>query len=275
MLVEMLGGEMTLRSQVGRGSVFAFDIPVKQAEGAVIRAQEGDRKVLGLMPGQPSYRLLVVDDSIENRFVLRRLLEQGGFIVLEASGGQEAVSLYESSRPDLIWMDVRMPGMDGYEAAQKIREAERGRGNEEGKEVHIPIIALTAGVMENQSMVPLSGVFDDWVYKPFREAEIFGMLEKHLGVQFVYQPLVGPAAADQDRGKGVTPSDLTVLPVGWLREFSQMLRKGRSSQLIDLIHRISAEHADLAGVLAESVRIYRFHDLMVATEEALKGAPDG
>jgi hypothetical protein len=129
--------------------------------------------------------------------------------------------------------------------------------------------------MENQSMVPLSGVFDDWVYKPFREAEIFGMLEKHLGVQFVYQPLVGPAAADQDRGKGVTPSDLTVLPVGWLREFSQMLRKGRSSQLIDLIHRISAEHADLAGVLAESVRIYRFHDLMVATEEALKGAPDG
>jgi PAS domain S-box-containing protein len=274
MFIELLGGEMTVRSQVGRGSIFAFDIPVKLAEGAIIRTQEGDRRMLGLMPGQPSYRLLVVDDSIENRFVLRRLLEQGGFIVLEASGGQETVDLYESGRPDLIWMDLRMPGMDGYEAAQRIREAERGRGDEEGKEVHTPIIALTAGVMENQSIAPLSGVFDDWVYKPFREAEIFGMLEKHLGVQFVYQPLVGPVAADQDRVKGVTPSDLAVLPVEWLKEFFRMLRRGRSSQLIDLINRISAEHGELARALAESVRIYRFHDLMVATEGALEEASD-
>jgi PAS domain S-box-containing protein len=275
MFIELLGGEITIRSQVGRGSTFAFHIPVKLGEGSIIRIGKRVRQVLGLMPGQPSYRLLVVDDSIENRFVLRRLLEQGGFIVLEASGGQEAVSLFESRQPHLIWMDLRMPGMDGYEAAQKIREVEGKRRNEEGREVHTPIIALTAGVMENQSASPLFWVFDDWVYKPFRETEIFDKLEKHLGVQFVYQPYVESAAADRGREKGVTPADLAVLPVEWLKEFFRMLRRGRSAQLIDLINRISPEHADLAGTLAELVHGYRFHDLIVATEGALKGASHG
>jgi PAS domain S-box-containing protein len=275
MFIELMGGEITVRSQIGRGSTFAFHVPIKLGESSMIRMGKGVRQVLGLMPGQPSYRLLVVDDSIENRFVLRRLLEQCGFTVLEASGGQEAVDLYESGQPDLIWMDVRMPGMDGYEAAQRIREAERGRGNKRGKDAHTPIIALTAGIMEDKASSPLAWVFDDWVYKPFREAEIFGMLEKHLGVQFIYQPLVELAAADQDRVKGVTPAELAALPVEWLREFFQVLRTGRSSQLIDLIGRISSEHADLAGTLAELVHVYRFDHLIVATEGALKEASDG
>jgi CheY-like chemotaxis protein len=274
MFVELLGGEISIRSQVGSGSIFTFDIPAKLAEGAIVHTQMLDRRVIGLTPGQPPYLLLVVDDSVENRFVLRRLLEQGGFNVLEAASGQEAIDLCKSRHPHLICMDLRMPGMDGDEAARRIREAESGRRNEKGEEIHTPIIAFTAGVMENERPPSHSQVFDDWVYKPFRETEIFAKLEKHLGVQFVYQPLVGPVAADQDRVKGVTPSDLAVLPVEWLKEFFRMLRRGRSSQLIDLINRISAEHGELARALAESVRIYRFHDLMVATEGALEEASD-
>jgi PAS domain S-box-containing protein len=274
MLTEMLGGEISIHSQVGRGSIFAFDLPVKLAAGAVIRTPETGRKLIGLMPGQPSYRLLVADDSIENRFVLRRLLEQGGFTVLEAAGGQEAVDLYKSGQPHLIWMDVRMPGMDGYEAAQTIREAESGRRDEEGKEVHTPIIALTAHVLgDRESFSP--GVFDDLVYKPYRETDIFDKLEKHLGVQFVYQPSVESDGADKDREKKVVPTDLAVLPVEWLREFFQVLRRGRSAQLINLINRISPEHTDLAETLAELVRAYRFDHLIVATEGALKEASNG
>jgi PAS domain S-box-containing protein len=275
MFVEQLGGEITLLSQVGRGSIFAFDIAVKVAQSAVIRSQEDDRKLIGLMPGQPSRRLLVADDSLENRFVLRQLLERVGFSVLEAASGQEAVDLHKSGQPHLIWMDLRMPGTDGNEAARRIREAERGMRSEEGEEIHTPIIALTAHVLgDKESFSP--GVFDDLVYKPYREMEIFHKLEKHLGVQFIYQPSVGSAAgADKGREKEVTPADLAVLPVEWLREFSQVLRKGRSAQLIDLIGRISPEHADLAGTLAELVRVYRFDHLIVATEGALKEASNG
>jgi hypothetical protein len=118
-------------------------------------------------------------------------------------------------------------------------------------------------------------VFDDWVYKPFRETEIFDKLEKHLGVQFLYQPSAASAAADKGREKEVTAGDLSVLPVEWLNEFSRVLRKGRSAQLIDLINRISLEHADLAGILAELVHVYRFDHLIAAAEGALKGASNG
>jgi PAS domain S-box-containing protein len=275
MFVEQMGGEITIRSQVGRGSILAFDIAVKLAEGAMIRTQEADRRVIGLALGQAPYRLLVVDDSVENRFVFRRLLEQGGFTVLEAAGGQEAVDLYKSGEPHLIWMDLRMPGMDGYEAAQRIREAESLRRNEEGKEIHTPIIALTAGVMENQSTSPLSWVFDDWVYEPFTETEIFDKLEKHLGVQFVYQPSVGSVAADKDREREVTPADLFHLTTGWLEEFSKSLKRGRSAQVLSMIAQIPPEHADVARTLAELVRIHRFDKLIAVTEEALKENSNG
>jgi PAS domain S-box-containing protein len=275
MFVRLLGGEITVRSQVGRGSTLAFDIAVRRAKGAVVRTQKPDRQVIGLMPNQPICRLLVVDDSVENRFVLRQLLEQGGFSVLEAASGQEAIDLCRKDPPHMIWMDLRMPEMDGNEAARRIREAERGKRDEEGKEIHTPIIALTAGVMDKEGSLSRSSVFDDWVYKPFRETEIFGKLEKHLGVQFVYQSSVESAAADKDREKEVTPADLAVLSAEWLTEFFQMVRRGRSAQLIDLIDRIPSEHAGLAGNLAELVHTHQFDKLIPLTRQGLKENADG
>jgi len=275
--VELLGGEIIIRSQVGTGSIFVFHLPVKLAEGATVRAEEGDRRVIHLMPGHPPYRLLVVDDSVENRFVLRRLLEQVGFDVLEAVSGQEAIDLYKSNQPSLIWMDLRMAGMDGNEAARRIREAESGRQNQEGKQIHTPIIALTAGVMGDERLSSHSEVFDSWVYKPFRETEIFDMLEKHLGVQFVYQPsMVSPIEADKIQGKAaLTPADLSILSADWLNEFYRALRKGHSTQLLNLIDQIRPEHGELGGTLAGLVRIHRFDKLIAVTEGALKENANG
>src|SRR5208337_1878646 len=156
----------------------------------------------------PSYSLLVVDDHLESRLLLRQFLEPVGFKVLEAASGQEAVDLYRKDPPHLIWMDIRMPEMDGYEAAVRIRKAEGARRKEDGTEIHTPIIAFTAGVMENRDSSAFAGVFDDWVYKPFREEEIFAKLERHVGVQFVYQPAALSAVqetAPEDRA-ALTPA---------------------------------------------------------------------
>ncbi|MBP1741941.1 MAG: domain S-box, partial [Deltaproteobacteria bacterium] len=275
MLIEMLGGEITIRSQLGKGSTFAFDIAVKRVESPAIRTLEAHRRVIGLAPGQPPYRLLVVDDSIENRFVLRRLLEQGGFRILEAACGEEAVDLYKSGQPNLIWMDVRMPGMDGNEAARRIREAENESRNEAGKGIHTPIIALTAHLIGNKESSPDSQVFDDRVYKPFHETEIFDKLEKHLGVQFVYQPSVESAAGEMDREKGVIVAELAALPGEWLREFFQTLRKGRSTQLLNLIDQIRSDHADLAQTLGELIRVHQYDTLIAVTEGALRENSNG
>jgi CheY-like chemotaxis protein len=269
MFIELLGGEITIHSQIGKGSIFGFDIAVKLAEGAAVHTREADRQAIGLLPGQPPYRLLIVDDSAENRFVLRQLLERVGFQVLEAAGAQEAVDLYKSGQPHLIWMDLRMPGMDGNEAARRIREAESGK--------RTPIIALTAGILDPEGPPSPSPLFDSWVYKPFRESEIFDKLEKHLGAQFLYQPSVG-SALEAEKGPvkaALTPADLAVLPVGWLREFSQMLRKGRSAQLIELIGRIPQDRAGLAGNLVELVRVHQFDRLIPLVREALKENADG
>ena len=170
-----------------------------------------------------------------------------------------------------------MSGMNGYEAAQRIREAERRRWKEDGKEMHTPIIALTAGVMEDKNSSPLSWVFDDWVYKPFRETEIFDKIEKYLGVQFVYQPSVESGVkADNTRDKAaLTPADLAILPPEWLKEFFLTLKKGRSMQVLHLIDQIHPEHADLAGALAELVRVHQFDKLISTTQEALKENANG
>jgi CheY-like chemotaxis protein len=174
-------------------------------------------------------------------------------------------------------MDLRMPGMDGDEAAHRIREAEREKQNREGKGIHTLIIALTAGIMENKKFSSYSHVFDDWVYKPYRETEIFDMLEKYLGVQFIYKPSA-ESATEIGKGlekDGVMPADLSHLAAGWLEAFSRSLRRGRSAELLDMIDRIPPEHADLARTLAELVRIHRFDRLIAATERALKENSNG
>jgi PAS domain S-box-containing protein len=266
MFVKLLDGEIAVRSQVGIGSTFTFHISVNRGESPKVHTREMDRRVIGLMPGQPAYRIMVVDDSVENRLVLRQLLERVGFRVLEARNGQEAVDLCRNNSPHLIWMDLRMPEMDGNEAARRIREMES---------VRTPIIALTADVMETRESSSHSPLFDDWVYKPFRETEILGRIEKHLGVQFVYQPSVSPEAkADSTQG-GITPADLSGLPEEWLRRFSQTLRRGKSEEILKEIDRIRPEHAELSRTLTELVRVYRFDKLIAVTEEVVKENRNG
>jgi len=143
---------------------------------------------------------------------------------------------------------------------------------EAGLKAPIPILALTAGVMENRESSALAGVFDDWVYKPFREKEIFDKLEKHLQVRFISQSATLPAVQGGAPGDGApfTSADLSVLPAEWLGEFSRMLQTGWSRRLIDLIGRIPSEQSELAGALTDLVHGHQYDRLISMTQEALK-----
>ncbi|HAO21516.1 MAG TPA: hybrid sensor histidine kinase/response regulator, partial [Desulfobacteraceae bacterium] len=101
-----------------------------------------DRRVIALEPGQPRLRILIVDDSAVNRQLLVKLLSPFGFEISEAENGKEAVEIWEQREPHLIWMDMRMPVMDGYEATRKIKETVKGQTT--------VVIALTASAFEEE-----------------------------------------------------------------------------------------------------------------------------
>lgn len=191
--VELMGGEMTVTSQVGRGTIFKFNIIATVVEASSIQAQKLSHNVIALEPNQPRYKILIVDDKWESRQLLIKLLNPLGFELKEASNGREAVEVWESWEPDLIWMDLRMSVMNGYEASQVIKSSTKGQAT--------AIIALTASILEEEKAVVLSVGCDDFMRKPFRESEIFETMAKHLGVRYIYEDsaIVDKSEVDSSR----------------------------------------------------------------------------
>ncbi|MDM8530461.1 response regulator [Anaerolineales bacterium HSG25] len=191
--VEMMGGTIAVQSpaveiiplppDVGPGSTFTFDIKVKIVDHANVVEKGQLRQVVALKPNQPEYRILVVDDKWTNRQLLVQLLEPFGFALKEASNGQKAIEIWEKWHPHLIWMDIRMPIMDGYEATRQIK-AKQAQNQHNPKTV---IIALTAGVLREDEPLVLEAGCDDIVYKPFQETGIFELMDKHIGVKYIYK----------------------------------------------------------------------------------------
>ena len=145
------------------------------------------------------------------------------FELKEAENGREAFDIWEAWEPNLIWMDMRMPVMDGYKATERIKSTVKGQAT--------AVIALTASAFEEEKIIVLSAGCDDFLRKPFREIEIFDMLHKHLGLQFIYEE----ERKKEDRRPKVeyrdalAPEALTTLPAEWL----ETLRQGGASSRSD------------------------------------------
>src|SRR5205085_6062081 len=124
-----------------------------------------DRRARRLAPGQPAPRILVADDVMENRLLLTKLLGPFGFEVREAEDGRAALAAWESWRPDLVFLDIQMPELDGYEVARQVRAAEGPRSAS-------VIVALTASAFEHERAAILASGCDEFVAKPFLESTI-------------------------------------------------------------------------------------------------------
>ncbi len=115
--------------------------------------------------------------------MLVALLRKVGFDVSAAVNGQEAVKLWEQQQPHLIWMDLRMPLLDGYEATKNIKSAMKKAQSA----IDTKIIALTASAFEENKVKALDSGCNDFVRKPFRESDIFNIMTKYLGVRYIYE----------------------------------------------------------------------------------------
>jgi CheY-like chemotaxis protein len=262
--VRLMGGDITVSSEVGRGSLFKFDVQAGLADAAEVQAAQPRRRVLGLEPNQPIYRLLVAEDKETNRQLLVKLLEPLGFEVKEAVNGQEAIEVWERWEPHLIWMDMRMPVMDGHEATRRIKATTKGQAT--------VIIALTATAFEeDRERILLEGC-DDFVRKPFRQDEIYDMLAKHLGVRFVYEEQAPPAAAQPADAAApladvLTPAALAALSTGWVANLQQATIKADLNLILTLIDQIRGENPALADALTDLARNFEYKKILTVIEQ--------
>jgi CheY-like chemotaxis protein len=248
-----MGGAIELESEVGKGSLFRLRLPAEIIEASDARTSVDDKpEVIGLIPAQRAWRILIADDNRENLLLLKSLLESTGFFVLEAKNGKAALEAFKKESPDLIWMDMRMPVMDGYEAVRQIRQCSGGDT--------IPIIALTASAFREQRQEILAAGCDDMVFKPFQAHEIFEAMGRFLDIEYTYKPESEAAPARVPEVE-LTAAMLADLPDEWLQELREATLALNREAALEVIARIAGHAPEVAAGLKELVDNFQMAEL--------------
>ena len=282
--VQLMSGEITVRSEPGKGSCFSFYTQVKLAEAAlmatVIKFSPPDSTV-STEPGQGKHRILIAEDNNANRLLLNRLLSNLGFEIQEVENGQAAIALWKQWQPHLIFMDMHMPILDGYEATQKIRQLEQRRNTLQPPSSLLShsstkIIALTASVFTEQRQESLTAGCDDFVSKPFRLEELLDVLSKHLNVQYFNEAVkAGSSRYPQGVAPHLTPPEphykleaiaLSIMPAAWIAQLRFAAAQGSDVESLKLIAQIPTEHTSLIKALNNLVEKYQFDRLVTLTQ---------
>jgi signal transduction histidine kinase/CheY-like chemotaxis protein len=203
-LVQMMGGRIWVTSQIGVGSEFHFTVrfteaterdepPVEPGQAVdlgtlMVEDNATNRIAVGQAPwssatpgpgtlegsGGQRLRILLAEDNPVNQLVAARMLEGRGHEVLVVEDGLQAIDAFLRLPFDVIFMDVQMPGTDGFEATRSIRESEKEKGG------HIPIIAMTAHAIEGYRERCLAAGMDDYVAKPIKSRDLFEVIARNV-----------------------------------------------------------------------------------------------
>lgn len=261
--IQLMGGEIGVCSQPGVGSIFAFYIRVEKAENTSVEQVNACQKIVSLVPQEKIYRILVAEDKFTNRLLLLKLLQSVGFDVREAQNGQEAIKIWSSWQPDLIFMDIRMPVMNGYEATQYIKSTPQGN--------QTVIVALTASAFEEDRQLILSAGCDDFIGKPFQEEELLTLIGRHLDVQYLRADStdlggLSKLSADANSDFILDSRALNVMPPEWIERLHYTASQCSDLLTYELIEQIPPENAQLARKLRELVDNFRFDRIIELTE---------
>jgi two-component system sensor histidine kinase EvgS len=259
----LMGSRLQVESKLGQGSKFHFTLRLPNAQTTQVKKEEPIKEISGLAPGA-QLLAVVADDVDENRDILSRILKKIGVDVVQCVNGEEAVERTLKHRPQIVFMDMRMPVLNGLDATRKIRETCASE--------QIKIIAITASVLEHQRKLTEDAGCDGFIPKPFRIAEVHDCLETLFPTLFTYSNVTaGPKAtvsfnlADLSRMKPL-PQAL----VDALRQSTELYNVTEINKVIEAIEARDIEGKQIAMHLKALARKYDM-DGILAVADALGG----
>jgi signal transduction histidine kinase/CheY-like chemotaxis protein len=276
--VQLMGGQIRLSSRqvslpanqadslepkaVQSSTVVIFDIQAQIAAG--VHPRPAERRILALASGQPRYRILIVDDKSDNRKLLVKLLEPLGFEVREASNGQIAIQVWQAWQPHLIWMDMRMPAMNGIEVTRRIRAASSADA------LPPKIVALSASSLKEEQLAAQAAGCDDFMQKPFRESDIFTTISQQIGVRYIYDDEI---YADEQVSETLPSDNQLYHSTGFAQLSPQLLADLEAAtlrlqwdQILALIDQIQVQDRDLADLLTRTVHNFHYNQILQAIQ---------
>ena len=253
--IELMGGTIGVKSEYQKGTTFYFEIPAEIYKSEIAPSPASTDRIIGVTEDQPCLKLLIAEDNDENRLLLKKILTPLGFEIIEAVNGREAVDMSARLKPDLIWMDIRMPVISGLEATKIIK----------ANQPEIRIVAITAHALEEERNEILKAGCDGFIRKPYLDLEIFSALSKHLGVRYKYEDNEKPDKKTEIR---ITPETLKTLPVELINEFREALELLDRKRCMEIIGRIGAVDQNIGERIKRLAEKMRFNELLAAVDEA-------
>jgi CheY-like chemotaxis protein len=239
-LIRSMGDALKVASVPGQGSRFFFALPLVPGPApseteAVAADHDSPLSDSRLAEGQ-EITALVADDSTVSRRILAALLESAGIQVITAAGGEEALELARTHRPDIAFMDLRMADIDGLEATRRLQA--------DSTTAHIPVIAVTANALAGTRQAAHAAGCVDYLSKPISAEALFAAVRSHLGVRFVdgsAPPPNEPALSDAGQRRAIAKRVIDAVAVGDvtdLEAFARELGSGNEAEAV-IGHRIT------------------------------------
>jgi signal transduction histidine kinase/DNA-binding NarL/FixJ family response regulator/PAS domain-containing protein len=255
-LARLMKGDLTATSSVGVGSSFCFTFQLDAVPPEALLTSARSRAVSLRIAGAPP-KILVVDDQPDNVNLASELLSNVGFQTRTADSGETAIELHDQWHPDLVLMDLRMPGIGGVEALRRLREAG----------TKALLVAFTASGFEELEAEARGAGAVEVLFKPYRESELLERLAELLGVSFDYQQAVAlglPASMVPEPAPASLPELLALAPAELLGELREAVLQARAARIERIADELGKHSPGAAVLVSQLARDFRYADLQSA-----------
>ncbi len=246
MLIDLMGGDITVNSMEGKGSVFKMRLFLPCVTGHTAVGTFESKIYLGYHG--PRRRVLVVDNELQDRNVLSGFLTPLGFEVFEAGNGQECLDLLDKVHPDLVMMDLAMPGIDGWETIRRIRQTEHR---------YVKVMVVSANAFEKNSDNDSNITSDHFITKPVNINELLECVGRALSLSWIFHdvPMNTPV---------VPPDQMTYPSRKWVDELSRHAESGYLKGVFQTLERLrecGSEYHEFIDAARRMASLFQFEEL--------------